>query len=1004
MSQIKNMLYLGALVALAGIGVQRAAADTPSLQDFTVATDGGVNFYDPGSGAPGLDLSGYSTVTGLGTITFTDTTVGSDSFALWWDEEVGTDYFNEYGTAVGTLSDPNETWEIGDNYGSTIYSDSGYDALLDTNYLPGTTSNLSTTCSGPSCNGDATTALGYNYTVGTGEEEVITLSVSQTAPGGGFYLQQTNPQVDCTPQGLDCSTGNVYFSLSAEEEPVNSGPPSATPEPSTWLLMLSGLLIPAWRMRRRIAVKSLGRLAALLVVAAVALSATARAQQVLTVPWDPTNPAAPHTAYTGAKIILGAVFNGAISGHSYTYSWNFGDGSAATTPAAVTGGQGTPSFNDISASHVYSGASPGVTTWTATVTVSDKTAAVQYNGNYLVIWENNTLQSRVNVAIDWGLWYLHEDMSHPGSTTISPGTTGTWVSSCAPGYGSNPGSCGNGYGSLDATNVQAFEVNGHMGSGPATDPYTADVAEGLTDMLNYLQRQAVASNSYTYNPATANFGCSDGTAPTSTLLASPHFYCDSSATPVYYEQPPVVSVASTSCTTPPCTVTFDGNSNGYAVYSNGNYGYENGMFVDALVASNTPAATGNMSWGSETYKDLVQDMVDMAGYCQYPNDQDVSTGYTRGSGNHQGGGWWYSYECQAGGDNSTSQWTSIGLIAAQRGFGITIPQIIPDMNNMWVTASQNVQATDNWTSPHSGPPPNSPVEADSDNVLYGGFGYNGSLYYSNAWGPWAVTPSGMVQMSLDGIGRTNNTAFGASSNDPDQRFNWAESLYADNFCNPVTGTYGSVYYSPRTYTYGMFSFTKSMLLHNPNGAFTPIQYLRTMTPNVFTSTNPSTPANTLDWYGAVGPEDGGTDSCDGIAQTLLDRQYATGYWWGSDYEYPQTSYETAWALIMLQKSVFVTCVNNLAGLGTASGTAAARIDLSWTGIPSASGYEVLRGTTSGGPYSPVGNSTSIVYSDRAGLSNGNTYYYVLQPLNANGGSLCQSNQATITIPAGGRTR
>jgi len=1004
MNRIKHMLFLGALIALAGIGAQRAVADTPSLQDFTVATDGGVNFYDPGSGALGLDPSGYNTSTGLGTITFTDTTLGADSFAIWWDEQVGTDYYNEYGsTSAPQPTDPNESWEIGDANTSTIYGDASYDALLDANLLPGTTSNLSTTCSGPSCNGDASTALGYDYTLTSDEEEVITLTVSQTAPGSGFYLQQTNPAEDCNAQGAGCTVGNVYFSLSANEQAIGSGP-SPTPEPSTWLLMLSGLVILAWRMRRRFVLNAGSKFTALLAVVAIASGVSARAQQVLTVPWDPTNPAAPHTAYSGAKVILGAVFTGAISGHSYTYSWNYGDGSTATTPAAVSGGQGSPSFNDISSTHIYSGTNPGVTTWTATVTVSDTTALVQYTGNYLVIWENNTLQSRVNVAIDWGLWYLHQDMSHPGATTVSPGTTGTWVSGCAPGYSYYPGSCGNSYGSLDATNVQAFEVNGHLASGPGTDPYTADVAEGITDMFDYLERQPVASKSYTYNPATANFGCSDGTAPTTTNLGSPHFYCDSSATPVYYEQPPVVSVASTSCTSPPCAFTFDGNSNGYAVYSNGNYGYENGMFVDALVASGTPTAMGNMSWGSESYNDLVQDMVDMAGYCQYPNDNDVSIGDTRGSGNAQGGGWWYSYECQAGGDNSTSQWTSIGLIAAQRGFDITIPQVIPDMNNMWVTASQNVQASDNWTSPNSGPPSDNPAYGDDDSTLYGGFGYNGSLYYSNAWGPWAVTPSGMVQMSLDGIGRTNNTVFGAGSNAPDQRFNWAESLYADNFCNPVTGSYAYVYYAPRLYTYGMFSFTKSMLLHNPGGALTPITYLRTMTPGVFSSTNPSTPPNTIDWYGAVGPEDGGTDSCDGVAQTLIDRQNATGYWWGADYEYPQTSYETAWALIMLQKSVFVTCVNNLAGEGTASGTAAARIDLSWTGIPSASGYEVLRGTTNGGPYTEVGTSSSVVYSDRVGLTNGDTYYYVLQPLNANGGSLCQSNQATITIPAGGHTR
>ena len=161
-------IVLFALVALAGIGARTASADTPSLQDFTIATDGGVNFYDPGSGAPGLNLGSYDTGTGLGTITFTDTTVGSDSFAIWWDEQLATNpsaapFFNEYGTAVnvGSLLS-GESWEIGDSYASTIYGDASYDALLNQNLLPGTTSNYLNNCSGPNCNGDASTALGYN--------------------------------------------------------------------------------------------------------------------------------------------------------------------------------------------------------------------------------------------------------------------------------------------------------------------------------------------------------------------------------------------------------------------------------------------------------------------------------------------------------------------------------------------------------------------------------------------------------------------------------------------------------------------------------------------------------------------------------------------------------------------------------------------------------------------------------------------------------------------------
>ena len=105
---------------------------------------------------------------------------------------------------------------------------------------------------------------------------------------------------------------------------------------------------------------------------------------------------------------------------------------------------------------------------------------------------------------------------------------------------------------------------------------------------------------------------------------------------------------------------------------------------------------------------------------------------------------------------------------------------------------------------------------------------------------------------------------------------------------------------------------------------------------------------------------------------------------------------------MLRRSVFVACVSNLGGKGTPSGRAAARVDLTWTGIGNVDHYNVLRGTVNGGPYALIGSSTITAYSDTTRLANGNTYFYVLQPFNAQGSEICQSNQASIPIPAGGR--
>ena len=988
---------MGAAFLSLGLCTTSALADSPSLQDLmfnaqgTSVEAGSDSTFAADVAALGVNLSSYNTSTGLGTITFTSTSTGAGYFNAWFDESVSTPFFNEYGSTSGTAS-AGESWEIGDSYASSIFNDAAAGTLTNTNQLPEGASNYLNPCTG-ACNGDVATALGYSYNVAAGDEEIITVTVSTTAPSSGFYLDQTHPVDPNNP-----TAGNVYFSLTAEQIPQGSS--SSVPEggaPLFYLLLaaasIAGALLFAgrkvttplsyivsdpgsrplklrgqgagpFRMRRPFQFKAASAFAVGL-FALVAMSLSAGAQSVNTVPLDPTNPAAPHTAYPGANIVLGAIFNTGGSTDSFTYSWNFGDGTAVTAAAAVT------NPNDISARHIYAGTTVGKT-WTAVVTVIDTTTSAQYTGNYLVIWENNTLQSRVNVAIDLGLWYLHQTMSHPSATT------GYWSGGCASGYG---GYACSGYGSLDASNVQAFEVNGHLATGPATDPYTKDVQEGLNEMFTWLTPASVLAKTYTFNTATYNYGCSDGTAPIAGTGA-----CDGTATKVFYNPG-----GNTCPTAAACTFTFDGNSNGKAVfaYQQGyTWGYEDGQYADALVASANPggvAGTGSVS--GEKYQDIVQDIADAASYCQYPGDPyDVEAGYARGSEPYQGGGWWYN--CQTGGDNSVSQWAAIGLIGAQRGFGISIPTIVTDANNMWVTSSQDVQGPL--------PQPNDPYYNSYD-TSYGAFGYNGSLYYSNAWGPFAVTPSGMVQMSMDGIGRTKNVAFGDATTDPDQRFNSAETFYADNFCNSTnSGSYTSPYYTPRNYTYGLFSFTKAMLLHNPNGALSPIQYLRTMTPGVFTS-NTSIPANTIDWYAALSPANGGTDPCDGVAQTIVGRQNAAGYWYGDNYYSSQYPYETAWSIIMLQRTVFITCVNNLGGAGTASGTSPARIDLTWTGIPNVTGYDVLRSTTNGGPYTEIGSTSTTAYSDRTGLANGNTYYYVLQPVNATG-AVCQSNQATITVP------
>jgi hypothetical protein len=281
----------------------------------------------------------------------------------------------------------------------------------------------------------------------------------------------------------------------------------------------------------------------------------------------------------------------------------------------------------------------------------------------------------------------------------------------------------------------------------------------------------------------------------------------------------------------------DGNGNGFALYvTQGSYGYTLGPVIDAFVASGEPnrvTTTGGADVIGRTYKDLVQDMVDW-----YVASMTNSGTYW--------GGWDYN-GFSSRNDFSVAQWGAIGLIAAEHNFGISIPQWVKDANAHGVRTMQ---------------------------AAAGGFGYDSPGYYP--WGQWAVTPSGMVQAALDGIGRLDST------------WDKGETIIRNNFCNS-----GGASNAVRDYYYGLFSMTKAMLLHNVNGVSAPITLMKSSTAGV----------NPIDWYAAEASKG---DPCDGVARTLVGDQNAAGYWYGHNYTGEQYTFETAWAIIMLNRTVFAS--------------------------------------------------------------------------------------------------
>jgi hypothetical protein len=83
-----------------------------------------------------------------------------------------------------------------------------------------------------------------------------------------------------------------------------------------------------------------------------------------------------------------------------------------------------------------------------------------------------------------------------------------------------------------------------------------------------------------------------------------------------------------------------------------------------------------------------------------------------------------------------------------------------------------------------------------------------------------------------------------------------------------------------------------------------------------------------------------------------------------------------------------------------------KVWLRWTPVATANGYNVLRSTTSGGPYTTVSTykGTNPLYED-AGVTNGTTYYYVVSAINqagtsANSLEVNATPAATGALPAG----
>jgi Abnormal spindle-like microcephaly-assoc'd, ASPM-SPD-2-Hydin len=115
---------------------------------------------------------------------------------------------------------------------------------------------------------------------------------------------------------------------------------------------------------------------------------------------------------------------------------------------------------------------------------------------------------------------------------------------------------------------------------------------------------------------------------------------------------------------------------------------------------------------------------------------------------------------------------------------------------------------------------------------------------------------------------------------------------------------------------------------------------------------------------------------------------------------PQTAGAAAGSITFDSSASDSPTVETLSGTGT-SQTSSHTVGLSWNASTSSvMGYNVYRGSQSGGPYTKLNSSTlsGTSYSDSS-VQSGTTYYYVATAVDSSNVESGYSNQATATIPS-----
>ena len=172
---------------------------------------------------------------GLGTMTYSVSGASTYYLSAFFDHDINkavNTSFNELGS-VHNAPLAGQSWELGDPYNSSIYSDFSASGLTHGDLLSG---------AGVNGGDDVSMAMAWSFVLSATDSAVVSWMLSDTAPVSGFYLQQHDPDAPAN------SPADVY--LSGTLRINNSGTPGVPDGGSTIALLGLGLaFLQGLRMR-----------------------------------------------------------------------------------------------------------------------------------------------------------------------------------------------------------------------------------------------------------------------------------------------------------------------------------------------------------------------------------------------------------------------------------------------------------------------------------------------------------------------------------------------------------------------------------------------------------------------------------------------------------------------------------------------------------------------------------------------------------------------------------